>query len=298
VIIACPTCKARYRVDEGKIPPNGARLRCARCNGVFIVKQRVTPPLQPAPILIAHDSEAIRRSLVEIFSRSNISVAESRDGVEAFMYIQKFKPKVAILDVALPKMFGFEVCEVLKREEEMKGVRVILLASAYDRTRLRRRPENLYGADGYLEKHEIQEGLLPLVQRFLSEPAEGAPAPPPEPQQFPSEKPPEEPSATAPEEPAVQPHETGYTEEQEKEIEKAQRLARIIVSDIALYNKDLVEEGVKTGQFFQLLERDIKEGRELYIARVPEWIRERTDYLEESLQNLIETKKKEMEHYQ
>jgi len=285
-------------VDEGKIPPNGAKLRCAKCNGIFIVKQRVTPTPQPAPVLIAHDSEAIRRSLVEIFSRANMSVAEAKDGVEAFMYIQKFKPNVAILDVALPKMFGFEVCEVLKREEEMKGVRVILLASAYDRTRLRRKPENLYGADGYLEKHEIQEGLLPLVQKFLSEPAGGVPAPSPESYQAPSEKTLEEPSSTAPGEAAVQPHETGYTEEQEKEIEKAQRLARIIVSDIALYNKDLVDEGVRNGQFFQLLERDIKEGRELYIARVPEWIREKTDFLEESLQNLIETKKKEMEYPQ
>lgn len=285
-------------MDEGKIPPNGAKLRCAKCNGIFIVKQRVTPTPQPAPVLIAHDSEAIRRSLVEIFSRANMSVAEAKDGVEAFMYIQKFKPNVAILDVALPKMFGFEVCEVLKREEEMKGVRVILLASAYDRTRLRRKPENLYGADGYLEKHEIQEGLLPLVQKFLSEPAGGVPAPSPESYQAPSEKTLEEPSSTAPGEAAVQPHETGYTEEQEKEIEKAQRLARIIVSDIALYNKDLVDEGVRNGQFFQLLERDIKEGRELYIARVPEWIREKTDFLEESLQNLIETKKKEMEYPQ
>ena len=40
MIAACPTCGARYRIDVAKLPADGARLRCARCEAVF----RVRPP--------------------------------------------------------------------------------------------------------------------------------------------------------------------------------------------------------------------------------------------------------------
>ena len=43
MIAGCPKCGARYRVDAGNLGPDGARLRCARCEVVF----RVTAPAQP-----------------------------------------------------------------------------------------------------------------------------------------------------------------------------------------------------------------------------------------------------------
>ncbi len=333
MIIACPSCKARYKVDESRIPPGGATLRCQRCQGLFLVRPKAEPPPIPldipgpegpgmsAPfpgppsagggpaVIVAHDSDAVRRMIAGILTKEHLTVIEARDGVEAFMMIQKIKPRVAILDVALPKMFGFEICEAIKREEAIKGIKVILLASAYDRTRLRRRPENLYGAEGYLEKHEIQAELPPLVRSLLAPSPEGAPSMGGEAPGGPSAEPPSTPggapeppspaeAAGAPppaEEPARDGRpEDGHTEEEERELEKARRLARIIVSDLALYNKDLVDEGVRTGQFYELLERDVKEGRELYAARAPEWIREKTNFLEEGFETLIEAKKKDL----
>src|SRR5262245_27596310 len=44
MIAGCPTCAARYRIDTAKLRPEGARLRCSRCETVF----RVTPPAPPA----------------------------------------------------------------------------------------------------------------------------------------------------------------------------------------------------------------------------------------------------------
>ena len=43
-------------------------------------------------------------------------------------------------------------------------------------------------------------------------------------------------------------------------VEKARRFARIIVSDIALYNQEAVIEGLKNGTFYDLLRKDIEEG--------------------------------------
>ncbi len=75
-------------------------------------------------------------------------------------------------------------------------------------------------------------------------------------------------------------------------VEKAKRFARIIVSDIALYNQEAVAEGLKNGTFYELLKTDVDEGRELYEKRVPFVIRSRNDYYQEAFDNFIRAQKK------
>lgn len=75
---------------------------------------------------------------------------------------------------------------------------------------------------------------------------------------------------------------------------KAKRLARLIVSDIALYNKKNIEEGVRNGNFEELLAHDIREARSLYARRVPEEIRNNTSFLDEAFAELIEKTKKDL----
>ena len=48
----------------------------------------------------------------------------------------------------------------------------------------------------------------------------------------------------------------------------AYRLARTIVSDIALYNKDKIQNGIKNDNIFELLERELEEGLKLYKSRI------------------------------
>ena len=50
--------------------------------------------------------------------------------------------------------------------------------------------------------------------------------------------------------------------------EAAGRLARTIVSDIALYNKEKVLDGIKHDNIFELLEKELKEGLDLYRSRL------------------------------
>jgi CheY-like chemotaxis protein len=78
-----------------------------------------------------------------------------------------------------------------------------------------------------------------------------------------------------------------------KEIEKARRFARLIVSDIALYNQEIVAEGLRKGTFFELLQDDITEGRSLYDKRVPEAVRMTKDYYQEAFDEFIAAEKKQ-----
>ncbi len=54
--------------------------------------------------------------------------------------------------------------------------------------------------------------------------------------------------------------------------EAAARLARTIISDIAIYNREKVQEGIRNDNIFELLAREINEGLELYRSRLSEGI--------------------------
>jgi hypothetical protein len=76
--------------------------------------------------------------------------------------------------------------------------------------------------------------------------------------------------------------------------EKAKRLARLIVSDIVLYNQAAVEESIRNDNFFDAMSHDVQEAHNLYASRVPEEIRKDTAYLDDAFNDLIERKKREI----
>lgn len=69
--------------------------------------------------------------------------------------------------------------------------------------------------------------------------------------------------------------------------EKAKRKARVIVREIELYNKEKTEMGLKAGNLYSFLKDQIESGRRTYNESVPENIRAKTRYFEESLTALL-----------
>lgn len=55
-----------------------------------------------------------------------------------------------------------------------------------------------------------------------------------------------------------------------KTAEAAARFARTIISDIALYNREKILTGIKNDNLFEILEKELQEGLELYKTRVTE----------------------------
>jgi hypothetical protein len=69
--------------------------------------------------------------------------------------------------------------------------------------------------------------------------------------------------------------------------EKAKRLARTILSDIALYNQSKIEKGIKNDNLFDLLKEDLDKGRDLYHSRVAPEIAERTNYFNYAVVDIL-----------
>jgi len=71
------------------------------------------------------------------------------------------------------------------------------------------------------------------------------------------------------------------------QIRSAQRLARTIASDLLLYNRDKVMEGLKRDNLFELLELEIREGRDLYESRVDPGIIREYRFLERAFVDIL-----------
>lgn len=69
--------------------------------------------------------------------------------------------------------------------------------------------------------------------------------------------------------------------------ERAQRLARIILGEIALYHKERIVEAIKSDSLFEALEHELDEGRKYYEKNVDPAIREETDYFDRAVVDIL-----------
>lgn len=267
-IIRCPACQRYYRVAAGP-PAPGTRLRCSKCGEVFSIA--VPTASARGRVLVATDGAEFQSLIGEVLAAAGFSLRQALSGEEAWTAIGSWRPNVALLDVALPGVPAFELCDRVRADGGLRGTGLILIASVFQQTRYKRAPTSLYGADDYIEKHHIRDWLPDKVARLILAGGETAVAP-----------------AAAPA-PAADGHH-GSIDEREQETlireelygppgrerqglarlqERLRRYARIIISDIALYNQELVEQGIREGTFSDLLKKEIEEGYRLYLIRVP-----------------------------
>ena len=69
--------------------------------------------------------------------------------------------------------------------------------------------------------------------------------------------------------------------------EAAKRLARAIASDIALYNEVKVKQGIEGDSFFELMAKEIEEGRQHYNSKVDPVLRSRTNFYDRAVVDVI-----------
>jgi hypothetical protein len=72
-----------------------------------------------------------------------------------------------------------------------------------------------------------------------------------------------------------------------KDPDVARRIARAVVSDIALYNTKKVEEGIGNDTLFDLLKEEIEEGRTYYMSRIDPEIARSTNYYNLALVDVL-----------
>ena len=80
-------------------------------------------------ILIVDDQVENLQLLVNVFNNENYEILAARNGDEALAVAKKELPDLILLDVSMPTLNGYEVCEILKENEKTKDIIIIFLSA-------------------------------------------------------------------------------------------------------------------------------------------------------------------------
>src|ERR671932_626257 len=86
---------------------------------------RAAPPL----VLVADDDDDIRQLVTFRLERAGYEVVGAADGEEAFRLALERHPDLAVLDVMMPKLTGYDVTQRLRSSDDTKRIPVILLTA-------------------------------------------------------------------------------------------------------------------------------------------------------------------------
>lgn len=300
MVVKCPKCQVKLNIPDDKIAPEGTRFKCPKCTTILLVKKPTVKPkaLDKNKVLLAISTEDVVQTISSLLAADGFSVITSVDGVDAMVQAAKELPHTAIVDVSLPKIYGHEVCKRLKSGAETKDVKVILYTSIHDKDKYRRPPSSLYGADEYIEDHEIESRLLAKVHSLVT----GVPFS----KESKKEKAQESLRSAVPTSQPQPEHGHGAPEvkkvaspgvstlEFDEWVGKAKRLARTILADVFLYNPQKAEDALRSGTFLNIFQQEIHEGRKLYESRIPQDVRTKGDFFEKEVHDFLEDKKKSM----
>ncbi|HET6466502.1 MAG TPA: response regulator [Nitrospiria bacterium] len=343
----CPKCHHALQLEQIPLKKD-IQMTCDSCQATLTVSLVVTPtssstsssdgsgrmslsPIHEKKVLAVVEGEASNEMIGEVLSSAGFELVIGHGGQDIMAMVERERPAVVIVDVGLPNILGFEIASLIKKRSDLKDTGVILLASIHDKTRYKREPESLYGADDYIERHHIQDELLSKIQKVLSangstiRPGEataepGPPVKPPSPSGKSGSGVSSKKTSTPERAPSIEQAFDDMLEEGRKPAprpspaqdldktqviprtvgdpaahEAAKRLARIIMSDIALYNQRAIDEGVRNGTMYDLLRDEIEEGKKLYESRVPAEIASSTDYYREAIDEFIRKRKSEIQ---
>jgi len=112
-------------------------------------------------ILIVEDSKAISTVLKEILEGEGLA----GDGVAGIALARREKPDLVLLDLLLPKLNGYEVCNTLKRDNDTRHINVLVISTMDSPESVEK--ARLCGARNFMKKPYNLDDLLREIKRLL-----------------------------------------------------------------------------------------------------------------------------------
>jgi CheY-like chemotaxis protein len=116
-------------------------------------------------ILIADDNQPNRELLEAYLSDIDCDVEHAADGQETLGKVQSFKPDLILLDVMMPKLSGFEVCQKLKADAKLRKIMILMVTALNEAGDIERAVKA--GTDDFLSKPVNKTELLKRVENML-----------------------------------------------------------------------------------------------------------------------------------
>jgi two-component system, OmpR family, alkaline phosphatase synthesis response regulator PhoP len=136
-----------------------------------------SPPAQPqakltaaaaarkSRVLIADDNEPNRELLEVYLAEIDCEIATAIDGRDTLDKVAAFRPDVILLDVMMPKLSGFEVCQRLKSDPSTSPIMILMVTALGELGDIERAVEA--GTDDFLSKPVNKVELVKRVENML-----------------------------------------------------------------------------------------------------------------------------------
>ena len=116
-------------------------------------------------VLIVDDEPSILISVEFLMKREGYEVSVARDGDLALERIREERPDLVVLDVMMPKLNGFEVCEAVRADPGLSGVRILMLTAKGREAEMTKGLS--VGADAYIAKPFSTRDLVDRVNTLI-----------------------------------------------------------------------------------------------------------------------------------
>lgn len=116
-------------------------------------------------VLIADDNEANVELLEAYLGDRDVEIAVAVDGQDTLDKAASFKPHLILLDVMMPKLSGFEVCQKLKGDPATKSIMILMVTALNEHGDMERAVEA--GTDDFLSKPVDKVSLVKRVDNML-----------------------------------------------------------------------------------------------------------------------------------
>ncbi|QEY60812.1 response regulator [Metapseudomonas lalkuanensis] len=120
---------------------------------------------RPPLVMVVDDSVTVRKVTSRLLERNGMNVLTAKDGVDAIALLQEQRPDIMLLDIEMPRMDGFEVATLVRHDERLKDLPIIMITS---RTGEKHRERAMaIGVNDYLGKPYQESLLLETIQHLV-----------------------------------------------------------------------------------------------------------------------------------
>lgn len=124
------------------------------------------PAQRSTLVMVVDDSITVRKVTTRLLERHGMEVITAKDGVEAIARLQDVQPDIMLLDIEMPRMDGFEVATLVRHDERLHDLPIIMITSRTGEKH-RERARSI-GVNEYLGKPYQEAQLLEVIGKLVT----------------------------------------------------------------------------------------------------------------------------------
>jgi len=123
--------------------------------------------MEEKKVLLVEDEDNIALALEHLIAKQGFTLRRVADGNLAMEAITEDHPDLVVLDVMLPGSSGYEICQSIRRDDRLAGIKVLMMTARGGE--VERRKGLALGADAFLTKPFATSDLTDQIKALLEE---------------------------------------------------------------------------------------------------------------------------------